>query len=417
MRSVLTPRLLLLSAGHFSVDIYSSFFVPLLPLLAARLGLNLTMVGTLVALSSLASSLSQPLFGLVADRVGRPWLVGLGPLLAAVFMSMVGVAPTFGTLVTLLMLGGLGVSWFHPQSAVLATEGAERRSLSMGIFITVGTLGGALGPLFSVGAVGLLGMRHAWLAMLPGLALGVAIMVALARLPMAGRTPAGTPRRPAPPASGSAPASAREAAAGAPLSELRPVLRPLILLYLAVVVRSAVSYGFMTFLPIHLHRLHYSVSAGGTALTAYMAMGALGGFVGGWLAERIGGRRVVVQSFVGAIPLFLAFLVLPTLPGLICLVAGSFVVQGSLPVNVVLGQELSPRHSSTISSLLMGAAWGVGALLVSPIGALADAFGLRIALAVLTGLLFVGLGASLALPSPREHAPLAEMGHPVVVPE
>jgi len=141
----------------------------------------------------------------------------------------------------------------------------------------------------------------------------------------------------------------------------------------------------------------------------------MGGFVGGWMADRIGGRRVVVQSFVGGIPFFLGFLVLPTVPGIACLVLGSFILQGSLPVNVVLGQELSPRHSSTISSLLMGAAWGVGALLVGPIGMLADAYGLRVALAALTGLLFVGLVCALALPSPHEHAPLAEPAHPGAV--
>jgi len=40
------------------------------------------------------------------------------------------------------------------------------------------------------------------------------------------------------------------------------------------------------------------------------------------------------------------------------------VLQASLPVNVVLGQELSPRHAGIISSLLMGAAWGLGAHVV-----------------------------------------------------
>jgi MFS transporter, FSR family, fosmidomycin resistance protein len=114
-----------------------------------------------------------------------------------------------------------------------------------------------------------------------------------------------------------------------------------------------------------------------------------------------------VQSFVGAIPCFVAFLVLPTVPGLVCLVIGSFIVQGSLPVNIVLGQELAPGHSSTISSLLMGAAWGVGALLVAPIGMLADAFGIVAALAALTGCLVVGLACALALPPPRGQARLA----------
>jgi FSR family fosmidomycin resistance protein-like MFS transporter len=395
MRSVLTPRLALLTMAHFTVDAYSSFFSPLLPLLATRLHLSLTMVGTLVALASLSSSFSQPLFGLVADRLRRPWLIGFGPLVAALFMSSVGLAPSFAVLVAILMVGGMGISWFHPQSAVLATQASPRRALAMSVFITGGTLGGSLGPLISVAIVGWVGLGRSWIVMAPGLALAVALIVALARVHGTAPTPAQGPT----------------AAETPSLRTLRPVLRPLVLLYVAVVARSAVSYGFMTFLPIHLHRLGYSVSFGGTALTVYLTMGALGGFLGGWLAERMGGRRVVVQSFIGATPLFVLFLVLPPLPGLACLAVGSFVVQGSLPVNVVLGQELAPRHSSTISSLLMGAAWGVGALLVAPIGVLADAFGIRVALAALTGFLLVGLGCALALPSPGEHARLTGAAH------
>ncbi len=395
MRALLTPRLLLLAVGHFTVDAYSSFFIPLLPLLKASLHLSNTLVGALVALSSVSSSLSQPLFGLLSDRLRRPWLIGLGPLVAAAFMSTIGLAPSFAALVLLVMLGGLGVSWFHPQSAVLATASAPRRSLAMSVFITGGTLGGSLGPIIAVGVVGLVGLAGSWVAMVPGLVLGVILLAALARhAPAEGSTP-----------------TAPDAEPPAPLRELRPVLRPLVLLYVAVVVRSAVSYGFMAFLPIYLHGLGYSVAFGGGALTAYMAMGALGGFLGGWMAEKVGGRRVVVQSFAGAIPLFFAFLVLPTLPGLALLVLGSFVIQGSLPVNVVLGQELSPRHSSTISSLLMGAAWAVGGMLVSPIGVLVDHLGVRAALAVLSALLVAGLGCALALPSPHEHAQLAEMAH------
>ena len=197
--------------------------------------------------------------------------------------------------------------------------------------------------------------------------------------------------------------------------ELRPVARPLTLLYLAVVSRSAVSYGFMIFLPIYVHQRHYSVAAGGALLTAYLTAGAIGGFLGGWLAERIGARRVVVLSFAGAIPLFVAFLVLPTAAALACLVLGGFVLQGSLPVNVVLGQELSPRHSSTISSLLMGAAWGMGALVVGLIGALADKQGLMVGLACLEAMLLIGLLCAMALPEARPIPAVAELAHPGAV--
>ena len=89
---------------------------------------------------------------------------------------------------------------------------------------------------------------------------------------------------------------------------------------------------------------------------------------------------------------------MPGVASLVSLVAGSFALQTSLPVNVVLGQELSPRHSSTISSLLMGGAWGVGALLIGPIGALADHRGLTVALGSLAAILLVGFACALALP-------------------
>jgi MFS transporter, FSR family, fosmidomycin resistance protein len=379
MLRALASRLAVLAALHFVMDAYSSFLTPLLPLLMQRLHLSLTMVGTLVALSSITSSFGQPLFGWLADRVHRPWFVTVAPLLAGVFLPALGLAPTFGWLVACLMLGGLGAAAFHPQGSVLAIGAAPRRVTAMSVFVSCGTLGFSLGPLLSVAVVSAFGLSRTWIAAAPGLVMFIAMVVLFPRM---------TPRT-------------RRVGPRPALAELKPVARPLALLYLAVVCRSAVSFGFMTFLPVMLHTRGYTLPAVGAMLTCYLGAGAVGGFLGGWLADRWGARRIVVQSFAGSLPLFYAFLVLPTGPGLACLFAGALVLQGSLPVNVVLGQELSPRHASTISSLLMGAAWGVGQLCVGPTGALADKAGLVTALAALSVLLGVGLASALALPALR----------------
>ncbi|HEY6865979.1 MAG TPA: MFS transporter [Candidatus Eisenbacteria bacterium] len=376
MRRVITPRLALLALAHFSIDAYSSFFAPLLPLLIGRLHMSLTNVGTLVALASVTSSFAQPLFGWLSDRVHRPWFVALGPIVAATFLSSIGLAPSYAALVALLVAGGIGVAAFHPQAAVIASGLSSRRSLAMSVFITGGSLGFSLGPVFAVTVADRLGLERTWVASALGVLMSLVLLSQFARLD------------PHPRARGPRPA----------FSELRPVAVPLALLYGVVVCRSAVSYGFMTFLPIYLHRHGYSLSTGGALLTAYLALGGVGGFLGGWLSDRWGGRNVVRASFLGSLPLFIAFLLLPDRIGVPCLILAGFVLQTSLPVNVVLGQELSPRHSSTISSLLMGAAWGVGALLIGPLGALADAHGLQVALLSLTGMLAIGLGLALALP-------------------
>jgi FSR family fosmidomycin resistance protein-like MFS transporter len=395
MRRLVSPRLAVLSLAHLSIDAYASFFSPLLPLLVTKLGLSLTGVGALVALTSLASSLTQPLFGWLSDRTRRPWFVAAGPLFAALFLSSIGLAQSYGMLVALLMLGGLGSAAFHPQAASLAAGLGERRALALSFFVTGGTLGFSIGPLLSVGVVSAFGLERSWVAALPGLLIAGLVLFWFARF-----VPAAHPK-------GARPA----------FRELRPVARPLTLLYFCVVCRSATSYGFMTFLTLFLHARGFTVEAGGGLLAVYLGAGAMGSFLGGWLAERWGGRRVVVVSFLCATPLFFAFLILPTVPGLACLTLGAFMLQASLPVNVALGQELSPRHSSTISSLLMGAAWGLGALLIGPIGAIADRFGLTVALALLASLLPIGWLLALCLPDIRRHVAPAEIATPQALPE
>lgn len=380
----LSSRLGLLTLGHLTVDSYSSFFSPLLPLLVRKLDLSLTLVGTLVALSSVASSFSQPLFGLLSDRMRRPWFVAFGPLMAAIFMSALGLAPSYAALVGLLMLAGLGVAAFHPQAAVLASQVSGRPHVSMALFITGGTIGFSIGPMFAVGIVSAFGLDRTWIAVIPGLVSSMLLLVWLVRMP---------PRP-------------RHEAKGVPIRELRPVARPLSLLYFATVSRSAVSYGFMTFLPLYLTARGFTLQQSGLLLSCYLLLGATGGFCGGWLSDRIGGHRVLVSSFVVSAPLYAAFLLLPDRFGLPCVILGSFALQSSLAMNVVLGQQLSPRHSSTISSLLMGAAWGMGALLIGPIGALADHYGLHAALASLSCLLVLGLCCAIALPGTRWRVPV-----------
>lgn len=135
-------------------------YIPLLPLLVHRLGLNYTMVGSLVALGSMSSSFSQPLFGLLSDRLSRPWFVAAGPLVAAVFLSSIGAAPTYAALVALLVAGGIGVAAFHPQTASLAGTSTASRGMAMSFWVTGGTLGWALGPMFATQTARVFGLER-----------------------------------------------------------------------------------------------------------------------------------------------------------------------------------------------------------------------------------------------------------------
>jgi FSR family fosmidomycin resistance protein-like MFS transporter len=81
---------------------------------------------------------------------------------------------------------------------------------------------------------------------------------------------------------------------------------------------------------------------------------------------------------------------------------GGFLLQSTLPVNVTFGQQIAPVSAATVSSLMMGFAWGVGSLLAPVVGTMGDRLGLSVALSI-TAVVPV-LAAAFALPLPR-HVP------------
>ena len=94
---------------------------------------------------------------------------------------------------------------------------------------------------------------------------------------------------------------------------------------------------------------------------------------------------------------------------------GGFFLQSTLPVNVTFGQSIAPVSAATVSSLMMGFAWGTGGLTVPIVGLIADRIGIE---ATLRGLALVPIAAAVcALPLPgraRVSAPArpADLGVP-----
>ena len=78
---------------------------------------------------------------------------------------------------------------------------------------------------------------------------------------------------------------------------------------------------------------------------------------------------------------------------------GGFFLQSTLPINVTFGQQIAPVSAATVSSLMMGFAWGVGSLLAPFVGLLGDRLGLQTTLAITAVVPLVA--AMFALPLPR----------------
>jgi FSR family fosmidomycin resistance protein-like MFS transporter len=158
---------------------------------------------------------------------------------------------------------------------------------------------------------------------------------------------------------------------------LRAYALPLSLLYVIVVLRTMTAVSFTTFTPVMLVRRGMSVAQAGTIVAIYLTAVGAGGFFGGPIADRFGARRVIILSLLSAVP----FLVIaPQLTGasfIVVLAMGGFLLQSTLPVNVTFGQSLAPISAATVSSLMMGFAWGMAGLSVPVTGMVADRIGIE----------------------------------------
>lgn len=373
-------QILLLSAAHLVNDSYAGFLAPLLPILVDKFGLSMAAAGFLSSTLAVSSSLAQPLYGYLADRLGRRYFVVLGPVLTAVFMSSLGIAHSYTFLVLVIFFGGVGTAFFHPQGAALAgAAGGQQRGFGMSLFSAGGNAGYALGPLFILPIVSMWGLQNSYVAMLPGVLMSFLLYryIVYARLSLPGRD---------------------DRVKARPLSLQ---FKPLLLLWLIVFLRAFVVTAFASFIPLLLRERGSSLIMGGASVTVFLLCGAAGGLLGGYLSDRVGRRKVILFSFSLATPFLLGFLHTSDFLSTISLAFAGGAVLCSVPVVLVMAQEVMPERASTVSGFMMGLGWGLGGLGVALVGMLADAIGLISALAIVAFFPFVGIVCGLGLPDNR----------------
>ena len=374
--------LFLLSFAHLFVDLHAGALGIFQPLLVKKLGLTFTQAGLLGGVLVFSSSVTQPLYGYLSDRIRSRMFTVLAPALAAVLLTGLSLANSFGWAIVAVFLGGAAVSAFHPQGASWAAAGFTRnRGQWMAVFISAGTLGMALSPSFYSYSIDMLGFDNLMWTAIPAVGFTVVLAFALHPAEMS---------------------AARQRFDGA---ALRSAARPLTYLFLAVFFRSAVQVCFAQFLALYLNaQLKLDLSLAAHVLTFYLTAGAVGGFLGGRMADRFGARRVIMASFLFSVPFMAAFFHTTGLVSYVMLALGGFVLLFTIPVNVVVAQELVPSQAGAVSALMMGFAWGTAGMVFIPLtGWISDQTSLGFALQLLLVFPLLGLWATSRIP--REAVP------------
>lgn len=389
-RGVDRRAMAMLSAGHMFTDIAQGSIPALLPFLIAHDHLSYAAASALVLAATISSSVIQPLFGHVSDRLSLPWLMPLGPALGGLGVALAGLAPSYALTFAAVVLSGLGVAAFHPEGSRFANYvSGARRARGMSLFSVGGNVGFALGPVLVTPLLLTFGLHGTVFVVVPTWLMAGVLLSELPRLKrFRGDVVGGRVRQ-----------TEHEGAWG-----------PFVLLAAVIALRSFVYFGMVTFIPLYyVGVLHASKALGNTALTAMLLGGAAGTLVGGPLADRFGRRTVLVGSMIVTPPLIVGFLLSGPVAAVVFAALAGAATIATFAVTIVMGQEYLPDRIGVASGVTIGLSIGLGGVGAPLLGLIGDAHGLRAVFETVAVLPLAALGVTLALP---RHTPREAVGAP-----
>lgn len=376
--SVLRNRpLITLFLGHMTIDLYAGLLPVMFPLLSRDFDLDLATVGLVALAYSGVGSVSQPLFGWLADRYGTRF-TGLALIWTAVTFAAIAIVPEFWMIVALAGAAGLGSGAFHPFGALNADAVIDdrRRNSAMSVYASGGTVGFAIGPLIGVGLLALFGIHGLALMIVPGTAIAIWLLLEMRKIAVKG--------------SGS-----RRGRTGLP-----PI--PWLALSAVILVMMARSWtmsSLQAFIPTWYDDMGYSEAFYGFLATTITLASALGTLGSGSLADRYGRRALIVVSLIATIPAILLF---TQFTGGIAFLTGALVgllAASTAPLLLVMAQQLMQGRAGVASGLILGLGFVTGAIGVPVTGAIADMFSIQTAMRAQSIVILIAIPIALMLPN------------------
>ncbi|UCD72405.1 MAG: MFS transporter [Syntrophobacterales bacterium] len=374
----------LLSLGHMVTDINQGAVPVLLPFIKEALHISYTKAGFILLLANMTSSIIQPAFGHLSDRYSQGWFLPGGLLLACIAFSLTGFAWNYEVLLLLVVLSGIGVATFHPEGYRTAHFfTGQRKATGMAIFSVGGNLGFSLGPIMVTYLVSYYGLKGTGLFSIPGVITFFLFLFSLKWLTSPAR---------------SSPIAQHEGIK--PQAPSRNG-RGLLLLILAVTMRSWIQMGLMTFIPFYyINYLKGEAIYAGKLVFIFLVTGAIGALIGGPLADRWGHKNFFLITMGITFPLILAFLKFSGWPVIVILGLSGLVLVSTFSVTVVMAQEMFPHNLGIASGLMVGFAIGTGGIGVTLLGYLADLWGVPFALKTIALMPVIGFLIALFIPYP-----------------
>ena len=371
-RKTIYPVLFAIGSAHLINDSLQAVIPASFPILRDSLGLTYTQLGFITFMLYFTSSVMQPVVGMYADARPSPRLLPVGMAVALLGMLGIALAQGYLTVLASVVLVGIASATFHPEGSRIAYMAAgNRRGLAQSIYQVGGNAGSALAPLMTAFIFYPFGQFGAISFTLLA-AIGVVVQLYVSRWYGAhlALLPPRKPRK----------QQEQEQAAQAELSRKRRrnVNMALLLIILIVFGRTWYGSGITNYFVFYLmDGFSLSIPKAQVYIFLYLGAGVLGTFIGGPLADRYGRKSVILFSMLGAAPLALLLPFVGSMWSYVLLFLLGVINHSSFSVTVVYVQELVPGKIGTVSGLITGLAFGLGAIGAVALGGLIDLTGLR----------------------------------------
>ena len=372
---------------HFLHDGFSDIVYVLLPVWAGEFRLTFAQVGLLRTAYSGGMASFQVPAGILAERWGERGLLAAGTAVTAFGFLILGLSGGFASLLLFLLLAGLGSGVQHPLSSSIVSKAYENgpRRVALGTYNFSGDLGKVVVPALVALASAVVGWRRAAPAYgAVGLLAALGIFLVLRRLAAGARRDE----------------SARDADRGKGGWGIRD-RKGFQALSAVHVIDNTTRTAFLTFLPFLLIAKGSTVQAVGLALALVFAGGAVGKFVCGALAERLGVIRTVVLTELVTGGGILALLPLPLAPALALLPVLGIGLNGTSSVLYgTVADLVTPERRARAYGLFYTLGVGSGALAPFFYGLVSDLWGVPTTLTIVGLLVFTTIPLSQLLKAP-----------------
>ena len=350
-----------LSAGsHFVVDIYQSFYVGLIPLLTYQFDLSLFYVSLLGATSVIANSLFSPVFGYMSDRYSLKYFIVIGPLVTAVFLSLLGILPNYWIILIFLFIGNLGIAAYHPASAAIAGHyGGKRKGFGTSLINFGGNFGSAFGALILILILEKIGIEFTPFAMIPGIIIAVVLLKYV-------------------PSRQYLTSQIRDYSF---FSRLRRINKKKLYLISNLVFTVYSLYiiwiSLINYMPLYFTEAKISLINIGIILFLFGTLGGSGGFLSGTLYDRFKHGSLLIQgALIITVPLLFFTFQTEGITTVILFVLSAFFFVSVQPVCIRMTQDLLPGNMSLASSLILGLSAGLAGVTMIFLGKAADRIGI-----------------------------------------